>query len=212
MWIYKPPTSAGASTKLFCISPIAKPAPTFVAAPSSPNPAAKPSKFNAARWAGSLGYFHQSTREALEIIRRLRKMTHQLLIALPEEVWDTPRTSARWRNQPRTLGRNCRNDTSRTTSNTCVRTMRRGSRHIPRAAARPHRAFREFRQGWSRCPPASASTTRRSVSSVSERLNRPKRFAVLLSRPSPPHTPNDWLPLPLLAQRERMNHAVVFGS
>ena len=27
--------------------------------------------FDAAQWAGSLGYFHQSTREALEIIRRL---------------------------------------------------------------------------------------------------------------------------------------------
>jgi hypothetical protein len=44
-------------------------------------------KMDAARWAGSLGYFHQSTREALEIIRRLRKMTYQLLITLPEQVW-----------------------------------------------------------------------------------------------------------------------------
>ena len=39
------------------------------------------------RWAGNLGYFHQSTREALEIIRRLRKMTYQLLVAVPEPVW-----------------------------------------------------------------------------------------------------------------------------
>ena len=38
--------------------------------------------------AGSLGYFHQSTREALKIIRRLRKMTHQLLVALPDQVWE----------------------------------------------------------------------------------------------------------------------------
>jgi hypothetical protein len=44
-------------------------------------------QFDAARWAGSLGYFHQSTREALEIIRRLRKMTYQLLISLPDPVW-----------------------------------------------------------------------------------------------------------------------------
>src|SRR5271156_2808994 len=46
-------------------------------------------QFDPALWAGNLGYFHQSTREALEIIRRLRKMTYQLLIALPEEVWDS---------------------------------------------------------------------------------------------------------------------------
>src|ERR1700751_3128574 len=45
-------------------------------------------QFDAARWAGSLGYFHQSTREALEIIRRLRKMTYQLLATLPKHVWD----------------------------------------------------------------------------------------------------------------------------
>ena len=44
-------------------------------------------QFDAARWAGSLGYYHQSTREALEIIRRLRKMTHHLLYSLPEPVW-----------------------------------------------------------------------------------------------------------------------------
>jgi hypothetical protein len=44
-------------------------------------------KFDAARWAGTLGYFHQSTREALEVIRRLRKMTYQLLVSLPEPVW-----------------------------------------------------------------------------------------------------------------------------
>lgn len=44
-------------------------------------------RWNAARWADSLGYFHQSTREALEIIRRLRKMTYQLLVSLPESAW-----------------------------------------------------------------------------------------------------------------------------
>ena len=54
----------------------------FIAEPGSPV-----SRFDAARWAGSLGYFHQSTREALEIIRRLRKMTYQLLISLPDPVW-----------------------------------------------------------------------------------------------------------------------------
>src|SRR5208282_2207696 len=44
-------------------------------------------EIDASRWAGSLGYFYQSTREALEIIRRLRKMTYQLLARLPEAVW-----------------------------------------------------------------------------------------------------------------------------
>ena len=44
-------------------------------------------RIDALRWAGSLGYFHQSTREALEIIGRLRRMTHQLLISVPEVVW-----------------------------------------------------------------------------------------------------------------------------
>lgn len=44
-------------------------------------------KFDAARWASTLGYFHQSTREALEIIRRLRRMTYGLLVTLPEPVW-----------------------------------------------------------------------------------------------------------------------------
>ncbi|MGO9589185.1 MAG: DinB family protein [Candidatus Acidiferrales bacterium] len=44
-------------------------------------------EFDAGRWAGTLGYFHQSTREALEVIRRLRKMTYQLLVAVPEPVW-----------------------------------------------------------------------------------------------------------------------------
>jgi DinB superfamily len=44
-------------------------------------------EFDPALWAGNLGYFHQSTREALEIIRRLRKMTYQLLVSVPESVW-----------------------------------------------------------------------------------------------------------------------------
>jgi hypothetical protein len=55
----------------------------FIAEPGSHAP-----QFDAARWANSLGYFHQSTNEALEIIRRLRKMTYQLLAALPEHVWE----------------------------------------------------------------------------------------------------------------------------
>lgn len=44
-------------------------------------------EFDAAQWASSLGYFHQSTREAIEVIRRLRKMTYELAVALPATVW-----------------------------------------------------------------------------------------------------------------------------
>jgi hypothetical protein len=44
-------------------------------------------KVDTDRWASSLGYSHQSTREALEIIRRLRKMTYNLLVAIPDRIW-----------------------------------------------------------------------------------------------------------------------------
>ena len=63
-------------------------------------------EFDPARWAGNLGYFHQSTREALEIIRRLRKMTYQLLVAVPEPVWThTMEYPGRRSDQPRILDR-----------------------------------------------------------------------------------------------------------
>jgi len=45
-------------------------------------------KFDPARWARSLGYSHQSSHDALEIIRCLRKATYQLLVLLPESVWE----------------------------------------------------------------------------------------------------------------------------
>ena len=54
----------------------------FIAEPGSPVLA-----FDSARWAGALGYFHQSTREALEIIRRLRRTTYQLLLSVPDHIW-----------------------------------------------------------------------------------------------------------------------------
>jgi uncharacterized damage-inducible protein DinB len=44
-------------------------------------------RFDPAVWAGTLGYFHQSTKEALEIIRRLRRMTYAVLKGLPPTVW-----------------------------------------------------------------------------------------------------------------------------
>jgi DinB superfamily len=44
-------------------------------------------EYDASRWTDSLGYLHQSTKEALEIKRRLRRMTHWLLATAREEVW-----------------------------------------------------------------------------------------------------------------------------
>jgi hypothetical protein len=87
MWLYKPApqgwsihemilhlADSEASSYVLCRQLIAEPDKTVA-------------KFDAARWAGSLGYFHQSTREAIEIIRRLRRMTYGLLLTLPEPVW-----------------------------------------------------------------------------------------------------------------------------
>lgn len=87
MWLYKPAADrwsiheiilhladSEANSYIRCRRFIAEPGSTMYT-------------IDAARWAGSLGYFHQSTREAIEIIRRLRRMTHQLLISVPEHVW-----------------------------------------------------------------------------------------------------------------------------
>lgn len=87
MWLYKPApdrwsiheiilhlADSEASSYVLCRHLIAEPGRAVV-------------EFDPARWAESLGYFHQSTREALEIIRRLRKMTYGLLVTLPEPVW-----------------------------------------------------------------------------------------------------------------------------
>ena len=55
----------------------------FIAEPDS-----SVAKFNGAGWACALGYFHQSARGALKIISHLRRMTCELLVTLPEQVWD----------------------------------------------------------------------------------------------------------------------------
>lgn len=44
-------------------------------------------EYDASAWAASLGYFHQSTREALNLVAQLRHMTHQILRFVPEAVW-----------------------------------------------------------------------------------------------------------------------------
>jgi len=54
----------------------------FIAQPGSPALV-----YDASLWASSLGYFHQSTREALSLITRLRKMTFQILRYIPDTVW-----------------------------------------------------------------------------------------------------------------------------
>ncbi|HKW89873.1 MAG TPA: DinB family protein [Candidatus Acidoferrales bacterium] len=54
----------------------------FIAEPGSAAQA-----YDAATWASSLGYFHQSTKEALGLILRLRRMTHRILLYIPEQVW-----------------------------------------------------------------------------------------------------------------------------
>lgn len=50
-------------------------------------PGSRALEFHAPRWVDTLGYFHQSTSEALELIRRLRKATYRLLASLPESAW-----------------------------------------------------------------------------------------------------------------------------
>ena len=55
----------------------------FIAEPGS-----SIAQFDSKSWACNLGYFHQSTREALRIIRNLRRTTYELLIALPRSVWE----------------------------------------------------------------------------------------------------------------------------
>jgi hypothetical protein len=45
--------------------------------------------FDPSAWASRLGYFHQNTREALQIITGLRRSTHRLLMSLRESLWHT---------------------------------------------------------------------------------------------------------------------------
>lgn len=45
---------------------------------------------NMSNWSLSLGYFYQSPRQALETIRILRAMTHNLLLSLPASTWMSP--------------------------------------------------------------------------------------------------------------------------
>jgi DinB superfamily len=44
-------------------------------------------EYDPSNWAKSLGYFHQSTKDALGLIARLRRMTYHILSFVPESVW-----------------------------------------------------------------------------------------------------------------------------
>jgi hypothetical protein len=50
-------------------------------------PASVAHSFDALMWVAKLGYFHQSTQEALKVIQRLRRMTGRLLQYIPDSVW-----------------------------------------------------------------------------------------------------------------------------
>ena len=88
----------------------------FIADPSAPIPI-----IDRSAWVANLGYFHQSTRAALESVRLLRRMTFELLSCVPAEIW------------PRTLGRpNHASIHSRTHGAVTLESwLQRQNRHIP---------------------------------------------------------------------------------
>lgn len=88
MWLYKPSddiwsiheiilhlADSEANAYVRCRRYIAEPGASII-------------KFDGKQWADTLGYFHQSTTEALKIIRHLRRMTCKLLAALSASVWE----------------------------------------------------------------------------------------------------------------------------
>jgi hypothetical protein len=87
MWLYKPSSQRWSIHEIILHLADSEASVYVLSRHFIAEPGTAPSAFDANRWAESLGYFHQSTREALEIIRRLRRMTYQLLVALPAPVW-----------------------------------------------------------------------------------------------------------------------------
>lgn len=87
MWLYKPTRDRWSIHEIILHLTDSEASAYVLSRHFIAEPGIAPVEFDSSRWAESLGYFHQSTREALEIIRRLRRMTYQLLIALPEPVW-----------------------------------------------------------------------------------------------------------------------------
>lgn len=87
MWLYKPSADRWSIHEIILHLADSEASAYILCRHFIAEPGSAPVGFDAGRWADSLGYFHQSTREALEIIRRLRRMTYQVLVALPEPVW-----------------------------------------------------------------------------------------------------------------------------
>lgn len=87
MWLYKPATDRWSIHEIIVHLADSEASGYVRCRQFIAEPGRSEAEFDAERWARSLGYYYQSTREALEIIRRLRKMTYQLLITLPETVW-----------------------------------------------------------------------------------------------------------------------------
>jgi DinB superfamily len=113
-------------------------------------------EYDAARWASALGYFHQSTCEALKIIPRLRRMTYDLLIALPEQVWDHQAE---------------RSSEGRLSLAQWIEIQ---ERHIPRHVEQ----MKDNHDGWLRLVPRRKPTTRhwRPYSSANQLDQHPNRF------------------------------------
>jgi hypothetical protein len=87
MWLYKPSANLWSIHEIILHLADSEASAYILCRHFIAEPGSSPVEFDAGRWADSLGYFHQSTREALEIIRRLRKMTYQLLASLPDPIW-----------------------------------------------------------------------------------------------------------------------------
>jgi hypothetical protein len=51
------------------------------------NPDCATSEIESTEWSGRLGYFYQDIREAMGIIRALRRFTYHFLEKLPEDLW-----------------------------------------------------------------------------------------------------------------------------
>jgi hypothetical protein len=88
MWLYKPSPERWSVHEIILHLADSEAIAYMVCRRFIAEPGSSLLNFDGARWAETLGYFHQSTREALELVRQLRRMTYQLLLTLPEPVWE----------------------------------------------------------------------------------------------------------------------------
>lgn len=59
-------------------------------------PGSEVSMYDATAGASTLGYFHQSTKDGLSLIVRLRSTTYKLLCSIPDSVWTHTARDARY--------------------------------------------------------------------------------------------------------------------